>query len=108
MKSKILSFVESLFEPFKIPNVQGIFLEMPDTNWEVKLVEKEEKEEKYNKVAVMINGVDMGYFEFIDSCGYEYRFMQKYRQGIRKGYTVSETIMKESICNKENILFSEA
>lgn len=94
-KSAIYQFVESLFTPSKEP-VSGIHIRMGDGSIiNVSLFENK------NTVEVTMNGNVVGVFEPMTERGYEYCFHQKYRTGIRKGYTPAEALMA-NICEQHS------
>ncbi len=97
-KSKILQFVEELFESLKEP-VSGIHIKMADGTM-CNVILKEDN----NGVHVFMNNQDMGRFEKYDGQGYQYAFYQKNRIGMKKnGYTINECMMM-SICESHDFI----
>lgn len=103
-KSNILLFVESLFESSRIPDLTGIHIKMSD-NSILNII----LEERSGKVYVKINNVLMGFLESLPDKprGYEYRFHQQYRVGIRNGLNSHEDFIK-AVCDNPIILFLSA
>lgn len=102
-KSEHYQFVENLFATTKEPR-EGIYIRMADNS-----IIRVSLFENNNKVEVSMNGAVMGYFEPMTERGYEYCFHQKYRTGIKNGYTSAEKLMA-NICelHSDKILFHRA
>ena len=58
-----------------------------------------------NTVEVKINGDSMGIFREYIGQGYQYKFEQRYRVGIRNGRTVSEQYIEDTCTFYKDIIY---
>lgn len=94
----LYDFVNSLFDRIKEKGVSGIYISMPYGVVKVNILPID------NKVYIRMNNDDMGYFEEVNSREITYYvFHQQYRDGIRRGLTANEELMK-SICKMDELI----
>lgn len=101
--SRLYSFVKSIFEgQGKELSDGAVSIEMIGNPrfLVVRLFEDKDK----NTVEVKINGNSMGVFREYNGQGYQYEFVQQYRNGIRNGRTTAEQYMEDTCrFNKDTI-----
>lgn len=104
----LFEFVESLFDGQGKNLSNGDFsIEMEGTPRFLVIHLYDNKDKK--TVEVFINRVPMGEFIEYEGQGYQYKFIQRYRIGIRNGRTSSEKYIEDTCAfHKDKILLQRA
>lgn len=95
-------FIDHLFDPFRNPNKEGLYIQRDDGHYTRIDVIKVS-----GKIIIRMDDEEMGYFEETTQRGYKCIFHQKNRTGLRQGLTPNEVMMR-SICDNPLILFRNA
>jgi hypothetical protein len=94
----LYNFVNSLFDRIKEKGVSGTYISMPYGMVKVDVMPID------NKVYIRMNNDEMGYFEEVNNRNFSYYiFHQQHRDGIRRGLTATEKLMK-NICDMNELI----
>lgn len=93
----LYEFVNSLIDNIKQGGVIRTYISMPYGMVKVNIVPDG------SRVFIYMDDQKMGYFEKVNYRGYEYVFHQRPRDGIRRGLTANEKLMK-NICDMNELI----